>query len=342
MENEKNEEFEKQKEKTKREIERFKIYGSNELLKLDIPPTEFLIEKLLPKKGIGIVVGKPSSFKSWIVLEMAKRLSRGEDLFGKFKTQKSKVLYIDEEASVSEIKRRWMLMEEGNESDISFISMAGFQIDNLEDRNYLLKLCEEKDYKVLVLDSFRAVHSKNENDSKEAQDLINALREFIKAGITVLLIHHNRKDSYTNPNNPDQAMRGSTALLGGLDMLLSVENTKNGENSAEVVITQTKIKEGKGISAFKIIILEEDGKMKFSFDGEIEEDEQKLERTKKAILQLLKDEGQKYRQEIINILVPQYFSQATIKRAFDELKKEEKVKVIMGEKNRTYLSLTEN
>ena len=68
----------------------WKILKSDKLLKADIPPSEFLVDKLIPKNGITIIAGNPSTGKSWILLEIAKCVSSNRFLFGKFDTKEQR------------------------------------------------------------------------------------------------------------------------------------------------------------------------------------------------------------------------------------------------------------
>ena len=84
-------------------------------------------------------------------------------------------------------------------------------------------------------------------------------------------------------------------------------------------------------------MIEEDNKIDFRFDGEIEIEEMKIEKTKNMILELLK-EADKCRKEIVEILIPQFIAERTIDRALKELREEKKI-VPNKVKNSTYYNL---
>ncbi len=337
-------ENEKDLEKFKEEIKKeelvplgWQIVKSGQLSKMELPEAEFLVEGLIPKGGITILAGNPSSGKSWLLLEIAKAVSSNMLLFDKFNTKEAKVLYIDEESSLTEIKRRWKMLEPPYMTLTDFMSLQGFKIDDPEHRKALLDLAEWRHYGLIVFDSMRDIHNINENDSQQAQEIIDFLRAFTRKGITILMSHHHRKESFLSPKDPSQILRGSTAILAGIDCLFSVENPKSTGQMIELIISQPKLRQGKPVAPFKVNLIEQNGKIRVEYVGEIEEETTKIQKTKEVILELLK-EGEKYSAEIVQALIPLYFSERTIKRAISELKDGKSIKP-RKEGQRIYYSL---
>lgn len=341
------EEFKKEIQKEELVPLGWKIIKSDKILKIELPEAEFLVGKLIPSAGITILSGNPGCGKSWLLLEIARCIGSTNplfaqnpltpDSFNRFRTKEARVLYIDEESSLTETNRRWKMLEPPSMTLVDFMPLQGFKIDNSEQRRALLNLCDHRSYRLIIFDSLRDIHSFNENDSRETQWLVDYFREFTRKGITVLISHHNRKESFLNPRDPSQILRGSTALLAGLDCLLSVENAKSTNELIELIISQPKLRQGKPTAPFKVNLIEQDGKMKIEYAGEVEEETTKIQKTKEAIVEFLKN-GEKYLAEITQALIPLYFSERTIKRAISELKDEKSVKP-RKEGQRIYYSL---
>jgi len=327
-------------EKIEKQIaDEWQIYSSEELLNTTFPDARFLVKDLIPKSGITILAGNPSCGKSWLLFEIARVVSEGIPLFGTFETEKSKVLYVDEETPAWEGQRRWKMLG-GTNQDVSFMSLQGFKIDDSFDRNKLLKICLDREIEFLIFDAMRDVNSRNENDSKEAQELMDCFKEFTKKGITILTAHHLRKESFMNSREPNQVLRGSTSILANIDSLISVEKIKEAGQVIELILVPSKLRQGKLASSFKIKLIEEEGKMTFQFNGNLEGEEGKLEKAKEMVIETLKN-GERYRTEIIQVLIPFYFKERTIQRAISELEEEKKIKPRKGEMKRIYFSLTE-
>lgn len=318
----------------------WEVIKGNNLLKMELPEPEFLVEKLIPRAGISILSGNPSSGKSWILLELAKCVGSNRMLFEKYKTKEIRTIYIDEESPKTEIKRRFEMLNPAPITLLDFMPMNGFKIDNGEQRKTLLDFCDWRGYKLVIFDSLRDIHSLNENDSTEAQKLIDYFREFTRKGITIIISHHQRKEGFSvwQKESPTQALRGSSAILGGIDCLLMVEKAEETPEKMAFTITQAKLRQGKNLEPFKVNLIEEEGIMRWEYKGEIELEAKKVELAKESILKFL-EEGEKCRKEIIEALIPLYFSKRTIDRAIRELKDEQVVKP-RPEGTRTYLSLS--
>lgn len=322
------EELKKESEEMERVKEKWIVHKAENLESLDIPESEFVIDRLIPKAGITVIAGNPSSGKSWITLEIAKIIGSGYSFLGEFSAkEKTKVLYIDEENNISEIKRRWCKLESQDINlkaiaDIDFMSLAGFKIDSEAHRKELEDKINFQDYKVIIFDSLVDLHSKNENSSQEMQALIDLFRGFCRKGITMVLIHHQRKENFLSSREGGQMLRGSSALQGGIDSLVCVNNTKKTDNLLEFLISQPKLRQGKPNSPFKIKLEEIDEKMKFEFMENVEDEDRKTMRVKDELLGILEQEMK--RKDIVSLLGTK-FSGRTILRALKELKEEGKV-----------------
>ena len=318
----------------------WEVVKVNNFLRMELPETEFLVEKLIPAGSISLLLGNPSCGKSWILLELAKCVGSNQSLFGKFETKEAKVLYIDEESSKTEIQRRLKMLNIPPVTLVEFMPMNGFKIDNNDQRKGLLDFCNYRGYKLVIFDSLRDIHSLNENDSNETQKLIDYFREFTRKGITIVISHHQRKESFSGWHHKEsinQSLRGSSAILGGLDCLLAVKKTEETPERISFTITQGKLRQGKYNSPFSVDLIEENGLMRWEYKGEIREEVKITKKIKKEILKLLEGE-EKYRKEIVDSLILLYFKKRTIDRAIKELKEEKAVKS-RKEGTRIYLTL---
>ena len=78
--------------------------NANTLMDMEFQPTGWLIEKLLGK-GVYILAGASKIGKSWLVLWLADRVSKGEKVWD-FKTAQSEVLYVSLEDTAQRIQQR--------------------------------------------------------------------------------------------------------------------------------------------------------------------------------------------------------------------------------------------
>ena len=78
--------------------------NANELMDMEFQPTGWLIEKLLGK-GVYLLAGASKIGKSWLVLWLADRVSKGEKVWD-FKTEQCEVLYVSLEDTEQRIQQR--------------------------------------------------------------------------------------------------------------------------------------------------------------------------------------------------------------------------------------------
>ena len=331
--------FDKFKKKIEEKPDDWEILSSDELLEKDFPDPVFIADKIVPKDGIVVIAGDPNSFKSWLMLWLAKVIASGDPLFPNeqgtdaFKTLATHTLWVDEEVMPKEIARRWKKLSPEKGIGVSFMASQGFKLDNTEDRAKLLAECQEKEIGLVVFDSLRAIHSYNENNSQEAQAIIDHLHEFTRAGITVMCSHHQRKETQFGSKDPGQKLRGSTALWAGFNSTLSIKADQIGAHEIEIVVIQSKLKEGEKTPSFKLIFSENNDKINMEWIGVVESNILKEERAIKAIEEYLAEVDISYGAEVIAALASQGFAKRTVARAIKKLKDDGKLKDLDDERN---------
>ena len=73
-------------------MENLKIINADNLLYTTLTESEFIVDEILPV-GLHIFCGAPKVGKSWLMLDLCIKVSKGEELWG-LKTNKCDVLYL--------------------------------------------------------------------------------------------------------------------------------------------------------------------------------------------------------------------------------------------------------
>lgn len=192
---------------------------------------KWIISRILPQEGITLISSQPKSYKTWMILYMAKCLSEGTPLFNKFNCKKSKVLIINEENSDRLIHDRSNKIGLNESNDVIFRNLHGIRIDKKEDIRYLQSLIERERFNVMVFDNLVRVHGKEENSASEMRIIFENLKELLKMGTSIIITHHQNKGYFSTGS---RGYRGSSEISAFVSCGFSIEKTR--ENNKIILI----------------------------------------------------------------------------------------------------------
>jgi KaiC/GvpD/RAD55 family RecA-like ATPase len=308
-----------------------------DLLEKQFSPIKWIIDPLIPAEGITIISGQPASYKTWFYLYLATKIASLEEekIFSEFPKTQSGILIIDEENGDRLIKDRFKLLHTKNNLPICLTAYYGFQLNNLDVKT-LIKFCTDYEYKVVIFDSLVRVNTQDENDAVKMSKTFYLLKQMNKAGITVILVHHHRKQGINQTSN-SQNMRGSSEISAAIDSHLTLTRKDD-----YIEIEQTKLRQKVGTNTFKIkIICSEE-----SFDFELIEfigpkSSKKLE-TKNTIFNFLINSTKKlFKKQLFEQIkkLGVDIGERTFDKAYEELKTEEVLVEYKGEGNTKYCQI---
>jgi len=203
-----------------------KLIGGDDLV--GYPPTEFIIQDLLPQSGLAVIYGASGTYKSFLAFHLAGCLATGTS-FGGRETAEASVLYVCGEGQGGATKRLRALSEQFAMTDEQLQRLVFIQeavpLDEpvqLERFVYALLAFEER-YEgwpaVVFIDTFARCFGGDENATSEVSRFVNQLGKLADLlGICVCLIHHTGKDAERGP-------RGSSSLRGAADVMLVVRKS---------------------------------------------------------------------------------------------------------------------
>lgn len=203
-------------------------------------PPEWRINKILPKRGFGVLYGASGSFKSFIALDLALSIAHGAPWRG-LPVEQAPAVYIAGEGAYG-VGSRVLAWEQHRKGESL---SAGFWLApvaaNLLDPAFVrlvadrLKALPAPPELILVDTLARSFGAGNENDARDMNMFVAAC-DYLGAELKafVLAVHHTGKDS-------ERGARGSSVLKAACDLEISV--TRRGESDlADFRIT--KMKEG--------------------------------------------------------------------------------------------------
>ena len=215
---------------------RLKCIDAYSLSKLILPPTQYIIDKLV-SVGLHIVAGSPKLGKSWLMLQIALSVSTGRAMWGRSTTPGS-VLYLALEDTNTRLQSRQSLVLNGQSapSNVYFVTEAMSTSDGLLDamEDWVVgQKTANQNPQLIIIDTFQKIRGHTSSDNAYANDYrdAGALKKFAdKHGIAVILVHHTRKQGDQDVFN---TISGSTGLTGAADSMFVVK--KQGHTSDEAI-----------------------------------------------------------------------------------------------------------
>lgn len=215
-----------------------RLVGVEDLL--SVPKPRMVVEGILPERGIVLLAGQPKVGKTFLALECAIAIATGGFALGGFQADRGAVLYVGEDAPPFDVAHQVrMLMARrgllsGDLERLKFAIFQGARIDTVEGITAIeraLREVEERDQEgdlvhgcnLLILDSFRKLHSRNENDSEEMRTVMALLRVLAER-TCVLVLHHFSKPGEGRPAGP----RGSGEIEAGCDAAFYLRHRTGG------------------------------------------------------------------------------------------------------------------
>lgn len=179
------------------------------------PPT-FLMADLIPNDSVGVLLGPPGSYKSFLALDIGLTLAAGVAGWGLAAAEARAVVYVAGEGprSIARLRRPAWRTVRDIQGEIPFYLVTTMplaaDISNVQVFVASIKAQGIRPRLVIIDTWARFVLGLNENDAKDAGYAISAL-EYIKRALhcSVLVLHHQAKEG--------KGLRGSGAIEGGVD-----------------------------------------------------------------------------------------------------------------------------
>ena len=233
------------------ELEKEEAITLTELFSDNVKDVEWQIDRVLPKEGLLILGGRQGIGKTFLALDLCIELAKGGGSWlGRFAVNPGSALYIDEENGASLLKQRLkaMLKSKGIVKVPEGLHLCiehNYKIDNEKSVEKLKRKLEKYTPSVVVLDSLRRLHSRNENDSGEVAFLFDVLKKLARTyHCSFVILDHERKSSnYTpegtvEPSSDD--LRGSNDKGAAADAVVSIK-----EKKGELYLYHTKVRYAK-------------------------------------------------------------------------------------------------
>jgi len=212
-----------------------KTITAGALLATPIPPAKWIIPGLLPA-GLAIFAGPSKAGKSWLTLWLCLQISQGKSVWGR-EIEPRTVLYFSLEDTLGRLQERlYQLVDAEEDPERLILQTESHGIGQGLEEQIVSFIHTYPDISLIVIDTLQKVRLSDGNGGMYANDYkeAGALKKLAdKYGICILLIHHLRKQTASDPF--DQ-ISGSTGLMGVADTSWVMQR-KRMSQTADILLT---------------------------------------------------------------------------------------------------------
>ena len=216
------------------------VISAMELYNKEIPPVEYIVDTLLAV-GTTILAAAPKLGKSWLVLLLGLCVAAGKPFLG-YATHQCGVLYLALEDGLNRLKSRMIKLLDGAMPPDEFDFAT--EIPNIDNGLFtaLGKYLDANPHvRLVIIDTLQYIRgSATGRETLYAHDYreMKTLKSFMaKRGITLLLVHHTRKQKDSADGDIYEMISGTQGLLGGADCAWVIAKKKRKEANATLHIT---------------------------------------------------------------------------------------------------------
>ncbi len=211
----------------------FGDYFLDELINLDLPPREWLVEGLAKEKDSVILVGNEKSGKSLFLYQLISSLTSGQPFLDNYATFKPrKVTYIQLEGELSDSQDRFKRLNKTLEYEYKnclYMFRAPLQMQNNEYSqalsHYIKTKWKGENPDVVIFDPIYFTFTGSLSDDEVVRKFIGNLRIFKEAlNCAIILVHHTHKQKWTTDGftieEGEEAIYGSKIFNARADHIL--------------------------------------------------------------------------------------------------------------------------
>ena len=214
-------------------MEDLKIINADNLLYTSLNESEFIIEDILPV-GLHIFCGAPKVGKSWLMLDLCIKVSKGEELWN-LRCKQCDVLYLALEDTYQRLQKRLFKLTDEVGSNFH-IAIESNKITNGLVIQLEQALKQYSNIRLVVIDTLQKVR-KQSNDINYSADYgeISLLKDFAdKNKLAVILVHHLRKQDDSDVFNK---ISGTAGIMGSSDTTFILEKKSRDDSVATLFVT---------------------------------------------------------------------------------------------------------
>jgi len=222
-------------------------FSTGEELDQAIESTSFIAEAWLPRGHVTVLVSSPGLGKSYLALAVVKIITTGQEKWfdgvTSVKVHSKAVIWCEAEGFQAGLKDRIKQLGIPPESIILPFNdpLVDFKLEqHLENLKRAIAYHKPD---LVVIDSLRGSHGREENDSKAMQSVMSRLVSLAKEfDVAVLVTHHTNKPAPGQPDLVDlHRVRGSTAITANCRMIWGLEQPDPKDETVRLKVVKSNL-----------------------------------------------------------------------------------------------------
>lgn len=337
----------------------------------------WIVPEWIPAGGNTIIYGAPNVGKTMIAQYTAIHVALGEPIFPPrmksgaagvapaddvepLTVNKVPVIFLELDQSGRITSERFKFLATGaglgpdSELPLWYYAPSSFDILNKNDAVMLTERIRAHSAGLVVLDNLVYLSgSMDENSANDMKQVMKAIQTIAKdTGAGFLTIHHERKDQPgSGGGNAHDKLRGSTAIVGGIEIAVNVTRPQEDGHLLELHMTKNRLGEKLTMFVEESFVKHQDSNVTLSgrFYGVSGEDAQEAKDStiKLAIIEIIRKEGEITGKNTLIGLTHKRLKSSGIKggekaiiRCINELVSDEKIGVTPGFRGALVFKLT--
>lgn len=244
---------------------RLRILTGGEFLRLELPPRPWIIEPIIPGRGLAMLYAPRGLGKTWLAMTIGVTAAAGGELFEWKAPRPVRVLYVDGEMQAEVMQNRLASIIAGAprtpaEDNLHLLSADLHEtgLPDLRDplaQEAIEEACSRLLIELLVLDNLSSLcRSGRENEADSWQPVQDFLLRLRRRGVSVLLVHHAGKGGQ---------QRGTSRREDVLDTVIALRRPVDYEAAEgarfEVHVEKSRTCAGEMLAPFELRLEERNG-----------------------------------------------------------------------------------
>lgn len=205
---------------------------------------EWLLEGLLPADSAILVSGKAKrAYKSWLAFQIAICIASGKTMgpFVPCNVSGLPVLILEAEGGRAQTRHRWEWLANGSGIRLMDIPVYFSHRENilLDDAGWTYKIKRFIAHVrpgLVIVDPLAMFSRGDENKVADVARVMRSLAEFREQGASVIFLHHLAKTQKDWNRDPDEEIRGSSAIAGFYDQHWALRQRRDNQKHNDLTI----------------------------------------------------------------------------------------------------------